>query len=42
MHAPPEVPRFGLGIASGEPRLQGMVLWTRLTGERLPDSVDVG
>jgi len=27
--------RFALGIASGQPRPDGMVLWTRLTGERL-------
>ena len=27
--------RFSLGVASGHPRPDGMVLWTRLTGERL-------
>ncbi len=25
-------PRFSLGVASGQPRADGMVLWTRLTG----------
>jgi alkaline phosphatase D len=33
--------RFALGIASGQPRPDGMVLWTRLTGPELPDAVDV-
>ncbi len=33
--------RFTLGIASGQPRADGMVLWTRLLGSELPDSVDV-
>ena len=27
--------RFSLGVASGQPRPDGMVLWTRLTGENL-------
>ncbi|MEO5880833.1 MAG: alkaline phosphatase D family protein [Caldimonas sp.] len=27
--------RFALGIASGQPRADGMVLWTRLTGDSL-------
>jgi len=36
-----DVPRFTLGIASGHPRPDGMVLWTRLTGADLPDRVDV-
>ena len=27
-----DVPRFSLGVASGQPRADGMVLWTRLTG----------
>jgi len=27
-----DVPRFALGIASGQPRAQSVVLWTRLTG----------
>ncbi len=34
-------PRFALGIASGQPRADGMVLWTRLTGDDLPPQVDV-
>jgi alkaline phosphatase D len=25
-----DTPRFALGIASGQPQAQGMVLWTRL------------
>src|SRR5512134_2733481 len=33
--------RFELGIASGHPAPDGMVLWTRLTGPDLPDSVAV-
>ena len=33
--------RFALGIASGQPRTDGMVLWTRLTGDDLPDRVAV-
>jgi alkaline phosphatase D len=36
-----EVPRFALGVASGQPGPQGMVLWTMLTGVDLPESVDV-
>ncbi len=36
-----DVQRFALGIASGYPRPDGMVLWTRLTGDDLPDRVDV-
>ena len=31
-----DVPRFALGIASGQPHAGGMVLWTRLTGAGLP------
>ena len=31
-----DVPRFALGIASGQPHAQGMVLWTRLSGDDLP------
>jgi len=27
-----DLPRFALGIASGQPRADGVVLWTRLTG----------
>ena len=34
-------PRFTLGIASGQPRADGMVLWTRLTGAGLPERVPV-
>ena len=36
-----DVPRFALGLASGQPDAQGMVLWTRLTGIELPEQVDV-
>ena len=39
--APPTSARFALGVASGQPRADGMVLWTRLTGERLPERVTV-
>lgn len=35
------VSRFALGVASGSPRADGMVLWTRLTGADLPPRVDV-
>ncbi|HEX3142189.1 MAG TPA: alkaline phosphatase D family protein, partial [Rhizobacter sp.] len=35
-----DTPRFALGIASGHPRPDRLVLWTRLTGE-LPERVDV-
>ena len=34
-------PRFQLGVASGQPRSDGMVLWTRLTGPDLPARVPV-
>jgi alkaline phosphatase D len=34
-------PRFELGVASGFPRPDGMVLWTHLTGPGLPDRVEV-
>ena len=34
-------PRFALGVASGQPHAQGMVLWTRLTGAGLPAQVSV-
>ena len=34
-------PRFALGIASGHPRPDGMVLWTRLVGGDMPDRVEV-
>ena len=36
-----DTPRFALGIASGQPRADGMVLWTRITGPDLPPQVDV-
>ena len=36
-----DLPRFGLGIASGQPRADTVVLWTRVTGPALPDSVPV-
>lgn len=32
---------FSLGIASGTPRRDGMVLWTRLIGDALPEQVEV-
>lgn len=34
-------PRFALGVASGHPKSDAVVLWTRLTGASLPDRVDV-
>ena len=33
--------RAALGVASGQPRPDGMVLWTRLTGAELPERVEV-
>jgi alkaline phosphatase D len=36
-----DVDRFALGVASGQPRPDGMVLWTRLTGHDLPEQVPV-
>jgi len=36
-----DVPRFALGVASGQPRADGMVLWTRLMGEALAERVAV-
>jgi alkaline phosphatase D len=33
--------RFALGVASGCPRPDSVVLWTRLTGPDLPPQVDV-
>lgn len=36
-----DVPRFALGIASGQPRPDRLVLWTRLTGTDLPERVEV-
>jgi len=34
-------PRFELGVSSGFPRPDGMVLWTHLTGPALPERVEV-
>ena len=36
-----DVERFALGIASGQPRADAVVLWTRLTGPALPERVPV-
>jgi alkaline phosphatase D len=36
-----DAPRFALGIASGQPHADGMVLWTRLTGAGLAPQVAV-
>ena len=36
-----DVPRFALGIASGQPQARGMVLWTMLTGSDLPAQIPV-
>ncbi|MEP7300365.1 MAG: alkaline phosphatase D family protein [Caldimonas sp.] len=36
-----DAPRFALGIASGQPRRDGFVLWTRLTGDALPERAAV-
>ena len=36
-----DVQRFALGVASGQPQAQGMVLWTRLMGPGLPELVEV-
>ena len=36
-----DAPRFALGIASGQPRADGVVLWTRLTGAGLRAQVPV-
>ena len=36
-----DVPRFALGVASGQPRADGMVLWTRVTGADLAQQVEV-
>jgi len=33
--------RFALGVASGCPRADGVVLWTRLTGAALPAAIEV-
>ncbi|MEO6032535.1 MAG: alkaline phosphatase D family protein [Burkholderiaceae bacterium] len=40
-HAHADVPRFALGVASGQPQAHGMVLWTRLSGAALPEHVTV-
>ncbi len=37
-----DVQRFQLGVASGQPQPQSVVLWTRLTGPELPPQVEVG
>ncbi|NRF69685.1 PhoD-like phosphatase N-terminal domain-containing protein [Aquincola sp. S2] len=34
-------PRFALGVASGQPQPDRLVLWTRLTGAGLAGAVDV-
>jgi alkaline phosphatase D len=34
-------PRFGLGLASGQPQPDSVVLWTRLTGTDLPARAEV-
>ncbi len=36
-----DVPRFPLGVASGHPRADRLVLWTRLIGDDLPEQVPV-
>lgn len=36
-----EAPRFALGVASGQPRADRLVLWTRLMGADLPAEVAV-
>jgi alkaline phosphatase D len=36
-----DVPRFALGLASGQPQATGVVLWTMLTGPDLPSEVSV-
>jgi alkaline phosphatase D len=36
-----DVQRFGLGVASGHPQAEAVVLWTRLTGLDLPAQVPV-
>ena len=36
-----DVPRFALGVASGQPQAHTMVLWTMLTGPDLPQRVEV-
>jgi alkaline phosphatase D len=36
-----DLPRFALGVASGQPQVRSVVLWTRLTGADLPPEVPV-
>ncbi|MFO1341379.1 MAG: alkaline phosphatase D family protein, partial [Burkholderiaceae bacterium] len=36
-----DLPRFEQGVASGFPRPDGMVLWTMLTGDGLPERAEV-
>jgi len=36
-----DVDRFALGIASGQPRADGVVLWTRITGDALGERIAV-
>jgi alkaline phosphatase D len=36
-----DISRFELGVASGQPRSDRVVLWTRVTGDKLPARVDV-
>lgn len=36
-----DLPRFALGVASGQPRERSVVLWTRLTGDDLPERTGV-
>ncbi len=36
-----DMPRFGLGVASGSPTADSVVLWTRLVGDDLPAEVPV-
>ncbi len=36
-----DLPRFALGVASGLPQPERVVLWTRLTGDGLPERVEV-
>lgn len=36
-----DVPRFTLGVASGQPRPHSVVLWTRVTGLDLPERCEV-
>ncbi len=36
-----DVDRFALGVASGQPRADGVVLWTRVTGDALDERVAV-